>query len=228
MPRLKKDGQESRQGGRGAIAPKSRTGSKANAKPVTKKASPVPKILTPLQLRTLDAMLDPECRTKADVCTKAGISQNTMNLWLIESQPFLEEYERRIRSQGDQLVGKNIECLSAAFDFIFAVLTDKSGTYSTEDKMKAMKEILSVNRPRVEGFTVNVAAQAGVQQQAVAHESGNIPSVTRFQKIGMADNEAHAADAEELQLVFQQLVQGAFQTIPGEADVLEVRRAEET
>lgn len=208
-----------------SLAPKSRTGKKPPKPPrdplVQKKRGStgpkIPRILTPIQLRVLDAMHDPRANTKADVAVLSGVQESTITRWMIGSSPFIEEYKRRIMYRGDEIGDLNITAVTLALKFHIGVLSDTKGKYTTEQKFESAKTILTINRPRIDALVQQVNVNQS-QTPTVVEGSGTIASVKRFTDAGMGEPQALRIDAGELALVLEQISAGALSERPAVID----------
>lgn len=177
-----------------------------------------PMHLTPIQVRVLDALMDPNTPTFQDAAKKAGVLQPTLSIWMTRHPRFVEEYYRRIRAKGDELVALNVRATRLAFEFHIRVLSDTAGTYTPEDKRKSAAAIFELNRGRLDQqLTVQ---QVVVQNQVSVAPADAIPSVHRFEAQGHSTQAAYQRDAAELRLLIEQMAAGALQvgsrTIEGE------------
>lgn len=221
------DVDESKKKRKSSIAPKSRTGKKPPKPPrdpsVRKKrvstGQRIPRLLTPIQLRVLDAMHDPRANTKADVAALSGVMESTITRWMIGSAPFIEEYKRRVMYRGDEIGDLNIAAVTLALKFHIGVLSDTKDKYTTEQKFESAKAILTINRPRIDALVQQVNVN---QQQAsappVIEGTTTLASVKRFTDAGMAEPQALQVDATELALVLEQISTGALSERPAVID----------
>lgn len=204
------------------IAPIDRPGRKrAYRSPEEREAKKAPqkvqRFITPAMHRVLNNCFNPECSTRADVAALSGVGEATITRWIVEHGPFRAEYERRMMANGDELNDLLAAAIRLSFKFIFEVLRDTKGKYSTDDKFRAAKQIWDVGRPKVESLMLQ---QVNVNAQPLTvgpPADGVIPSAQRFMDAGATEQQAHAQDAHELSLIMQQMMSGTFSLSPGTA-----------
>lgn len=178
-----------------------------------------PRFITPLMQRVLNNCFNPDCNTRADVAKASGVDEKTITRWLVEHDPFRTEYQRRMMANGDELSDLLVVGIRLSFKFIFEVLRDTSGKYSTDDKFRAAKQIWDLGRPKVDALMlqqVNVHGSQPAQQAP-----GVVPSVQRFIDGGASEPEAHRQDARELRLILEQIMTDTFAVAKDDFNVID-------
>lgn len=177
-----------------------------------KKDSNTPRFITPLMQRVLNNLFSPECNTRSDVAKMSGVSEATITRWLVEHDPFRAEYQRRMMANGDELSDLLVTGIRLSFKFIFEVLRDTSGKYSTDDKFRAAKQLWDLGRPKVDALMLQQVNVHGSQPAPQA--SGVVPSVQRFIDGGASEADAHRQDAHELRIILEQIMTNTFEVAP--------------
>jgi len=178
------------------------------------------KHLSPTQARVLDALMSPQATTLSSVAELTGVHNHVISGWLVNHALFIEEYYRRIRARGDEIVRLNIRGVQLALEFHIEVLRNEGNVYSVDDRRKSAQVLLDLNRPRIDALSVQqVTVSTGMTSP---HAGETIPSVQRFQAQGQTPAQALQADAVEMRLMIEQLARGADQVGLPEDGVIDV------
>ncbi len=177
------------------------------------RANKIPRILSPIQVRVLDACFDPRCATRTDVAHVANVSEKVITRWIAEHPLFRDEFFRRVQLRGDEIVSLQTEAIRLAWQFHIKVLRDETGKYTKEDQYRSAKAVMESSQPRIDAINqINIQQNVGASPGPMpGSEATTIASVRRLTATGMSEDDALRMDAQEMRLVIEQIAAGGLQ-----------------